>query len=60
MTLWKRYLKDTNLVGIKILLSFLTNKIQIHQQIEFTSLFQKKRLQFMLQYSIGTLKEPKD
>jgi type I restriction enzyme R subunit len=53
-------LKDTNLVGIKNSPEFLTNKNPDTPTNRIcTSLFQKKRLQFMLQYSIAYVKGTK-
>jgi type I restriction enzyme R subunit len=53
-------LKDTNLVGIKNSPEFLTNKNPDSPTNRIcTSLFQKKRLQFMLQYSIAYVKGAK-
>lgn len=53
-------LKDNNLVGIKNSPEFITNKNpDTPTNIICTSLFQKKRLQFMLQYSIAYIKGSK-
>ena len=53
-------LKDTNLVGIKNSPEFLTNKNPNSATNRIcTSLFQKERLQFMLQYSIAYVKGSK-
>ena len=53
-------LKDTNLVGIKNSPEFITNKNPDTPTNRIcTSLFQMKRLQFMLQYSIAYVKGSK-
>lgn len=53
-------LKDNNLVGIKISPEFITNKNPDSPTNRIcTSLFQKERLQFMLQYSIAYVKGSK-
>jgi type I restriction enzyme R subunit len=53
-------LKDTNLVGIKNSPEFITNKDPDSPTNRIcTSLFQKERLQFMLQYSIAYVKGSK-
>lgn len=53
-------LKDNNLVGIKNSPEFITNKNPDSPTNRIcTSLFQKERLQFMLQYSIAYLKGSK-
>ncbi len=53
-------LKDTNLVGIKNSPEFITNKNPDTPTNRIcTSLFQKDRLQFMLQYSIAYVKGSK-
>lgn len=53
-------LKDTNLVGIKNSPEFITNKNPDSPTNRIcTSLFQKERLQFMLQYSIAYVKGSK-
>jgi type I restriction enzyme R subunit len=53
-------LKDTNLVGIKNSPEFITNKNPNSPTNRIcTSLFQKERLQFMLQYSIAYVKGSK-
>lgn len=50
-------LKDTNVVGIKNSSEFITNKNPDKPTNRIcTSLFQKERLQFMLQYSIAYVK----
>jgi type I restriction enzyme R subunit len=53
-------LKDTNLVGIKNSPEFITNKNPDSPTNRIcTSLFQRERLQFMLQYSIAYVKGSK-
>ena len=53
-------LKDTNLVGIKNSPEFITNKNTDSPTNRIcTSLFQRERLQFMLQYSIAYVKGSK-
>jgi len=53
-------LKDNNVVGIKNSLEFTTNKNPYSPTNRIcTSLFQKERLQFMLQYSIAYVKGTK-
>ncbi|MBA3899407.1 MAG: type I restriction endonuclease subunit R [Bacteroidetes bacterium] len=53
-------LKDTNLVGIKHSPEFITNKNPDAPTNRIcTSLFQKERLSFVLQYSIAYVKETK-
>lgn len=55
-----KVLKDTNLVGIKNSPEFLTNKNPNSPTNRIcTSLFQKKRLQFMLQYAFAYVKGSK-